>query len=46
MPSLTMPRSWTKMTLPKDKIFPENPLKYAKYHPKNAFFFLKIPYLA
>ena len=21
---------------PKGKIFPENPLKYAKYHPKNA----------
>ena len=26
------------MTPPKGKIFPENPLKNAKYHPKNAIF--------
>ena len=42
---LILTRSWTKMTPPKGKIFPENPLKYAKYHPKYAFF-LKIPYLS
>ena len=26
------------MTPPKGKIFPENPLKYAQYHPKKAIF--------
>ena len=26
------------MTPQKGKFFPENPLKYAKYNPKNAFF--------